>query len=253
MTCCYTLVNRNSHLIFLFISSQLPDYIPTFSFMADGVVHTEMELGGYMPGSYAPDGMDNPESPLFGEKVESAMNGVLHDHIIGLKVDLDVLTTTNTLSTGTVKYGTYEEIIGAPKPAWHSYDGVKYMALETQEVETEFFAKDYDVIYVYANETNSWGAPKGYEIMFDSTVSSQVFPPGHPLREPQEWAGSNLAVTVYKDEEEFCSYPSNFQWLAPISRFDLKTFKDGESIVDEDLVSFHSITILSSNKFRSHI
>ena len=103
------------------------DYIPTFSFMADGVVHTEMELGGYMLGSYAPNMMTNPESPLFGEKVQHAMNGVLHDHIIGLKVDLDVLTTKNTLGTGKVKYGTYEEALGAPKPAWHAYDGKRLL------------------------------------------------------------------------------------------------------------------------------
>merc|ERR1739844_226900 len=189
------------------------DYIPTFSFMADGVVHTEMELGGYMLGSYAPDMMEDPESPLFGEKVQHAMNGVLHDHIIGLKVDLDVLTTKNTFATGKVKYGTYEEALGVPKPAWHAYDGVKYMHSEVQETETEFFGKDYDVFYVYSTEMNSWGAPKGYEIMFDGTVSSQVFPEGHPLRGPQEWAGSNLAVTVFKDEEAYCSYPSNFQFI----------------------------------------
>ena len=115
--------------------------------------------------------------------------------------------------------------------------GVKYMDTVVQEVETEFFAKDYDVIYIFSNETNSWGAPMGMEIMFDGTVASQVFPEGHPLRAPQEWAGSNIAVTVFKDEEAYCSYPSNFQSIAPIPSYDLKTFKDGESIVDEDLVS----------------
>lgn len=33
--------------------------------------------------------------------------------------------------------------------------------------------------------------------------------------EPQEWAASNVAVTVFKDEEAYCSYPSNFQSVAP--------------------------------------
>lgn len=42
----------------------------------------------------------------------------------------------------------------------------------------------------FSNETNSWGAPKGYEMMFEGTVSSQVFPPGHPLIDGTSRMGS---------------------------------------------------------------
>jgi Cu2+-containing amine oxidase len=213
------------------------DYIPTFSVMADGVIDMKVELGGYMLTSYAPSAMDNVESPVFGEKVHEYTNGILHDHILGFKADLDVGGTANSLETWKVKYGTFEEATGKPKPGWHSYNGVKYVEKELHETEGALYAKDYEGFLITSEKTNSWGAPVSYELHFDSTVSSQAFPRDHPMVGPQEWAFSNLAVTTFKDEERYCSYPSNFNVVGePFAMTDLAKFKDGESIVEEDLV-----------------
>lgn len=157
--------------------------------------------------------------------------------LAGLKLDLDVGGTKNSIEGLSIEYGTYEEVTGSPKPDWHSYDGVKYANKTLFETEGSFYSKDYESFIVSSMEENAWGAKKSYEINFDHTVSSQVFPKDHPITGPQDWAYGNLAVTQFKDEEMSCTYPSNFNIIGdPFTYTDLSKFKDGETIVDEDLV-----------------
>jgi primary-amine oxidase len=212
------------------------DYIPTVKLMADGVMETKLEMGGFLQGGYGPFDSPNEESPKFGSQVREHLVGLLHDHMIGLRVDFDVGGTSNKFVTGKVQYGTHQEVMGKPKPGWHSYDGIKYMNFTTLEKETGVMAKDYDSLIVESNTLNSWGEKKSYEIVFDHTVSTQVFPRDHPLAAGTEWQYSNVAITTHKDDERFCSFPSNHLFGTAIPSFDLKTFKNDESIVDEDLV-----------------
>lgn len=217
------------------------DYIPTMSLMADGVLKMNVEMGGYLQSGYSLDvSIDkNPESPMFGTRLHNNMAGLLHDHIIGVKADLDVGGTKNTLMAGKIKYGTYEEATGGkyPKPGWHTYNGVKYMDWTIIDTERGISAKDYDTIMIASHETNQWGSPRSYEIVFDHTIPSQVFPSDHPVAAAVAWQYSNVAITRQKDSERYCSFPSNYQIGTAFPSFDLREFQqEGDNVVNDDLV-----------------
>lgn len=214
------------------------DYLNTFSVMVDGVVEMNMEMGGYLLSSFAPDPdvMESPESPLFAPRVFSHVSGILHDHLICYKVDLDILGTSNRLETGKVTYGTYMEATGKPKPPWHSFDGVRYMDLKTVETETAFSIGEFDQVAVYSDEKNMWGEYRGYELAFQHTVHSTALPRDHPMIQHGDWMFHNVDVTVQKDEEPYCTFPSIYNSGTAYPRYDLDAFKDGESVVDEDIV-----------------
>ena len=215
------------------------DYIPTLTLMADGVMKVNVEMGGYLQAGYSYDSQDNnPEHPYFGTRLRNNMAGLLHDHIIGLRADLDVGGLENTLKGGTVKYGTYEEATGGKHeaPGWH-YNGVKYMDWEIINTESGISHTDYDSIMVESPTKNKWGANRSYEIVFDHSIPRQVFPEDHPLGAATGWQYSNVAVTVHKDHERYCSFPSNYQVNKAFKSFDLREFqKDKENAVETDLV-----------------
>jgi Copper amine oxidase, enzyme domain len=216
------------------------DYIPTLSLMADGVLDLKLEMGGYLQGGYETDlGLPKADTPAFGTQVRDNVAGLLHDHVIGVKADLDVGGLQNTLMAGKVRYGTYQDAIGR-SPGRSAADaslGVKYMDWTTIDSETGISAKDYNSIVVTSPTTNSWGAKRGYELVFHSTIPSQVLPPDHPVGRTTGWQYQNVAVTRQKDSERRCSFPSNFNVGSPIPSFDLRTFQQGgDSVVDEDLV-----------------
>ena len=121
------------------------DYINNFVLDEDGTISVQMDFGGYMLASYARDAASNNEEyPMFGVPVGPHTNGVLHDHVVGYKVDLDIAGTSNSFQTTSIKYGTYEEATGKTKPAYISYNGIKYAENIIHPTELGVHAKDYD-------------------------------------------------------------------------------------------------------------
>eukprot|EP00549_Striatella_unipunctata_P010853 CAMPEP_0118684356 /NCGR_PEP_ID=MMETSP0800-20121206/6596_1 /TAXON_ID=210618 ORGANISM="Striatella unipunctata, Strain CCMP2910" /NCGR_SAMPLE_ID=MMETSP0800 /ASSEMBLY_ACC=CAM_ASM_000638 /LENGTH=715 /DNA_ID=CAMNT_0006581049 /DNA_START=525 /DNA_END=2672 /DNA_ORIENTATION=+ len=213
------------------------EYIPTFTFMPDGTFDMKIDVGGYMYGSYAfALESRNVDSPTFGQRISATTNGLLHDQLIAIKADLDVIGRNNTLVTGTVAYGTYTQATGSPKPSSVTYDAVRYMDTTRVSTESAVNVRDVDLISVQSTETNAWGAARSYDVEFHKTVSKQKYPMGHPIGRARPWANSNLAVTLHDDKEAFCSYNSGFQVARPIASFDLASFQNGESVAEKDLV-----------------
>eukprot|EP00965_Chrysotila_dentata_P229007 6196932-Pleurochrysis_carterae.AAC.3 len=176
--------------------------------------------------------------PAFGVPVHDHSNGILHDHIAGYKVDLDIAGTANRLQTTKIQYGTYMEATGKPKPPYVAYDGIKYAKLQQHPNESALFAHDQDFITVInQNATNKWGVPRGYDIIFESTIPRQVYPDDHPVMAAGAWMKQNLAATKRKEDEPLAAVPSNFNIGVPTpARWNLDSYMDGESIEDEDLV-----------------
>jgi hypothetical protein len=213
------------------------DYIPTVTLMPDGVVQAKLEMAGYLQTGYSLEvGEPNPEKPQFGAQVRDNSFGLFHDHVVSVKADLDVGGLQNTLNTGIVKYGTYEEATGTTAD-WLSFNGVKYMEWTPIVSEQSIKAKDYNVITVESSQKNTWGEKRSYDIVFHNTIAGQLFPVGHPLYYATGWQDGNVAVTRQKDSEHKCSYPSNFLVGHSISSFDLRNFMQGaDDIEDEDIV-----------------
>mmetsp|Transcript_34230 Transcript_34230/g.80641 ORF Transcript_34230/g.80641 Transcript_34230/m.80641 type:complete len:863 (+) Transcript_34230:103-2691(+) len=216
------------------------DYIPTLTLMADGVMEVKVEMGGYLQAGYSVGSNENnPEVPWFGTRLRDNMAGLLHDHIVGIKADLDVGGLANTLKAGKIKYGTYEEATGGmhQSPGYHAYNGVKYMDWTTIDSERGISHTDYDAIVVESPTRNQWGAHRSYEIVFEHSIPRQVFPEDHPLGAATAWQYSNVAITRQKDSERYCSFPSNYQVGRAIPSYDLREFqRDQENVVEEDLV-----------------
>jgi len=216
------------------------DYIPTLSLMADGVMEVKVEMGGYLQGGFSvPNSDNNPEVPWFGTRVHDNMAGLLHDHIIGVKADLDVGGLSNTLKAGKIKFGTYQDAVGEKHrdPRWHSYNGVKYMDWATIDSERGISHSDYDSIVIESPTKNKWGSHRSYEIVFEHSIPRQVLPESHPLAAATAWQYSNVAITRQKDSERYCSFPTNYQIGRAIPSFDLREFqRDQEDVVEEDLV-----------------
>lgn len=220
------------------------DYLPTLTLMADGVVEVKVEMGGFLQAGYSPgvsnDDENHPESPWFGTRLRNNMAGLLHDHVIGVKADLDIGGLSNTLKAGKIKYGTYEEATGGkhPAPGYHAYNGVKYMDWTTIDTERGISHDRYDSIVVESPTKNRWGAHRSYEIVFEHSIPRQVLPEfDHPLGAAIAWQYSNVAITRQKDSERYCSFPTNYQIGRAIKSFDLREFqRDQENVVDQDLV-----------------
>jgi Cu2+-containing amine oxidase len=226
------------------------DYLAAVHLFADGILETKLEMGGYLQGGYATDvGVRDAEVPYFGTQVRDNMAGLLHDHIIGVKADLDVGGLSNTLRAGKVEYGTYEEATGTSAPHI-SYNGVKYMNWTTIDTERGISAKDYNTIMITSPQKNRWGAKKSYEIVFHTTIPSQVFPPDHPVGRTTAWQYHNIAVTRQKDSERRCSFPSNFLVGASVPSFDLRSFSAGnENVIEEDLVFWLMVSVTFNCRF----
>lgn len=216
------------------------DYIPTITLMADGVMKVDVEMGGYLQAGYSLGSQgNNPEHPYFGTRLRDNMAGLLHDHVIGIKADLDVGGLENTLKAGKIKYGTYEEATGGKHTdkMWHAYNGVKYMDWETIDSERGISHTDYDSIVIESPTKNKWGANRSYEIIFEHSIGKQIFPEDHPLGAATKWQYSNVAVTLQKDHERYCSFPTNYQVGAAIKSYDLREFqKDQDNVIEQDLV-----------------
>jgi hypothetical protein len=218
------------------------DYIPTMSLMADGVMEMKLEMGGYLQGGYETDvDMPSVDTPAFGTQVRDNVAGLLHDHVIGIKADLDVGGLANTLMAGKVTYGTYEEASGRQAVEGLGQNdknlGAKYMNWTTIDTESGISAKDFNTIVISSPTTNRWGVRRGYEIVFENTIPSQVYPPDHPIGQTTAWQYNNVAITRQKDSERRCSYPSNFNVGTPIPSYDLRMFQQGgDSVIDQDLV-----------------
>lgn len=197
-----------------------------------------------MVNSYAfADPAMNPETPVFGSRVQKHSNGMLHDHMVSVKVDLDINGTANTLQTMKIKYGTYEEALASagkdiPPPAWHTIHapGVRYADITTYEYETGIKHSTFDYAMVVSPTKNKWGEPRSYSIVYDSTDDGTTLPDDHPITLGASWMKYNLAATVHKDYEKFCAYPTNNQFDHPVASYDLDKFLNNESIVEEDLV-----------------
>ncbi|KAJ1454520.1 copper amine oxidase [Pelagophyceae sp. CCMP2097] len=222
------------------------DYIQEWVFQLDGRIDVELKFGGkfrvgYMMDSYGSgNGAEDNEDYIgrMGVPVNKHSNGLLHDHIAGFKVDLDIAGTKNTLQTTKIKYGTYLEATGKPKPDYAFFDGIKYGEVHNVTTEAGFFAMDYDFFtLVNPTEKNAWGVPRGYEVAFGPTKQRQVMPDDHPIMSAGHWMKYNLCATLHKDEEELGAVPSNFNiGVPPPKMYDMDEFRNGEGVEGEDVV-----------------
>lgn len=191
----------------------------------------------------------------FSYRLHQYSGGSLHDHTLGFKVDLDVVSETNSFETVSYKTGSTVAAVNSggnepmitKKPDYLLFDTMRWVEYDTVQNEYDalmnkdpFAPKEW--IFGDTTQKNRWNNTRAYHIMLASSPSS-MYPEGSHTMPAWSFVKQMLAVTQYKDEEQTLTGAYDLNRLAdPQGAFE--NFVDGESIVQEDLVAWVSLAIL---------
>lgn len=213
------------------------DYIMTHSFHLDGTIEVTMEATGYMQSGRWFDATDN----TYGTRVHEHVMGSLHDHILGYKVDMDVLGTQNTFQTLSVAYAAADN--NPFLPSSKTMKAITYTNVPDEDSSTFRVNPDHPKYFNFINTdatANKWGVPRGYRIEINSKANSLQPFDTIEYGSAFSWMKYNLAVTQRKETEQHSSeHMLDMNVVSnPLTSFD--TFLDGESLLQEDLVAWVS-------------
>jgi primary-amine oxidase len=210
------------------------DYLWDYGFFVDGTITVDAHASGYIQGNYfRPD-----DEGQWGPRVAETLAGTLHTHVMNFKADFDLIDENNTF----VKTDIIVENITQP---WFTELGTfEMMRYNISDVESEDdglinLAPNGQTMFAVVNKDrlNEWGVPRGYRILpglSNVVLASQNSP--FFLKNAQ-FAKQPIAVSRQHDNE-----PSSTATLnqnvpqAPLTEF--YRFFDGESLVQEDLVTW---------------
>jgi len=258
----YTAGMRDTHLVVRF-SSLIGnyDYITEFHFMLDGRLETKISASGYIQTDFWDK--ENPNHgnettddsytarDAFGYRVTDHGHGIIHDHMFGFKVDMDIIDTNNSLEVIHIKFGSVADAFKkmnpslTQKPEYFRYNTTRYVEYETvqQEIGYKYNLMTPNIwMIVNENYRNKWGAKRGYAIVPGCTAVQTLKAP-HPPLAAASFSEYTCAVTKQKDTELFInSVYDGFRLDNPKGPLSQKI--DGEHIVNEDLVSWVTVGFL---------
>lgn len=207
---------RNTYLVVRYTTTIVNyDYIIEWNFFLDGKLFTQTSASGHIQGGFWD--ADNPFMGLdksrdaFGYHVSDYMQGLVHDHMFGFKVDLDILGTENTMEVIHWRTGDPLTAIRSQVPAtnqvpsFFQLNETKY--LEYEYVEREVGNKiriDEPKLWIVVNEntTNKWGVKRGYQLK-PMTTTVQTFSDSHPGVPGISFTKYHSAVTKRKENEKY--------------------------------------------------
>jgi len=229
------------------------DYVMTYKFSLDGEIGVDIASSGYIQSHYMPDSRKSEDSMAY--RVHTFAAGSLHDHTYGFKVDLDVGTQDNSFMTVEYKTGSTLDAINegrktplTTKPPYLLFDNMRYVKKETVQTENDAMmdvnpATPKTWIFGDTENKNKWGNTKAYALHLDANTASLIDPTSHTLP-AMSYAKHMLHVTVQKDTEDSISGKYDMNRLdSPQFPFE-ETAVDGESIVQQDLVAWVTLTSL---------
>ncbi|KAI4601929.1 hypothetical protein KJ359_010795 [Pestalotiopsis sp. 9143b] len=194
------------------------DYMFTYSFFLDGSMTVEVRASGYIQATYATTGSED-----YGFKIQQALSGSMHDHVLNFKVDFDVAGADNTVQLMT------------NVPVSKVYPWSNGQARNTMQVTKSFVESEADgarfnwapnsaqqVLVVNKDRANQWGEYRGYRNSSNLASAAHLF----------EY---DIQVTRQHDYEPRSAHPYASQDLhdPPV---DFAEFFNGESLEQEDLV-----------------
>ncbi|XP_052214665.1 amiloride-sensitive amine oxidase [copper-containing]-like [Dreissena polymorpha] len=234
------------------------DYVVEFHFKLDGKLATKVKATGQIATSFWD--ADNPnhgnlstdDSPSardpFGFRVGDFSHGIIHDHLFGFKVDLDVVDTNNSFEIIHFKSGEVADAFRqinpsiTTKPKYFRYNQTRYIEYETVQIESGFRVNPMEPKYwtvVNGNHRNKWGAKRGYAIVPMATAT-QTMVDAHPAMNAISFTKYNCAVTKHKESERFLN--SLFDAFRMYNtKGDFSTLLNGEGIVNEDIVNWVTV------------
>ncbi|KAI1868056.1 uncharacterized protein JN550_006544 [Neoarthrinium moseri] len=185
------------------------DYMFSYSFMLDGTISAEVRASGYIQSAYYTTGSD------FGFKIQEALSGSMHDHVLNFKADFDILGTANSIQL-------MKNIPVSRSFPWSNGKVRNTMQLERSWFETRI-------------KTNKWGEYRAYRVLPMSGAMHLTVEDSSNLVNAARWAEYDVQVTRQHDYEPRAAHPYNSQDVhdPPIN---FAEFFNGESLDQEDLV-----------------
>ncbi|XPS72441.1 Primary-amine oxidase [Ascochyta lentis] len=210
------------------------DYMFDYGFHTDGSLEVSVRASGYLQSSFY-----YPIQGNWGPRIQQATQGSLHDHIITLKTDFDVLGTGNSPQVSELK------AVEQSQP-WFPELGVfeqMKMDISIMQTEQQFnCAANDEVMYVVLNpnEINAWGEQQGYRIVpGKSNIHLTTLNSPWSLRN-SELAKTHLAVSKQRDTEVFAN-SVQFANNPAHPQQEFSKFFEGENVEDEDLVVWFNL------------
>ncbi|KAI0123803.1 membrane copper amine oxidase [Xylariales sp. AK1849] len=205
------------------------DYMFTYGFYIDGSISVEVRASGYIQSAYYTTGSD------FGFKIQEALSGSMHDHVLNFKADFDILGTANSVQL----------VNNVPVSRVFPWSNGK--ARNTMQLERSFIASEDEgrfnwapnlaqqVLVVNKDVTNQWGEYRAYRVLPMSGAMHLTVEDSSNLVNAARWAEYDIQVTRQHDYEPRAAHPYNSQdvYDPPINFAD---FFNGESLDQEDLV-----------------
>lgn len=210
------------------------DYLFDYAFHIDGSLELTVRASGYLQSSFY-----YPNQDKWGPRIQEAVQGSLHDHVLTWKADFDIIDSKNSLEVTEIRAATTEQ------PWWAELGAFEQVELNSYNMETEQqfnWASNGQTMYCvnHADKTNKWGTKRGYRIVpgrsnIHLTTLNSPF-----SRNNSQFAKSHLAVTRQHDTEPFANSVQNLNmpWKP---QQDFSKFFDDESIEGEDLVVWFNL------------
>lgn len=208
------------------------DYLWDYGFYVDGTISVDAHASGYIQANYyRPD-----DEGRWGPRVAETIAGTLHTHVMNFKADFDLVDDKNTM----VRTDIVLENVTRP---WFD-EPFEMMRYNITNIETENdglidlpFNGQTMFTVVNKNHTNKWGEPRGYRIL--PGLSNVVLPSKSSpfFRKNAQFAKQPIAVSRQHDSEPASSATLN-QNVPDAPLVEFWKFFDGESLVQEDLVTW---------------
>ncbi|ESK96748.1 copper amine oxidase [Moniliophthora roreri MCA 2997] len=214
------------------------DYLFDYMFHIDGTIEVQVSATGYLQGGYWV-----PKNDPYGTRIHDTSMGMLHDHVINFKVDLDVAGEENSL----LETKTIQEEVEQP---WYSDDWGSTVV--QQRIIRRLVDKEDDALLKYPHnfqghysivnqdKRNVWGNMRGYSLHPGYSPIHNTVVGSKRLLENANWARYNLAVSKRKETEPSSSSTWNMNLPGdPVVNF--HKFFDGDSLNQTDLVMWVNV------------
>jgi Cu2+-containing amine oxidase len=247
-------LDANSPRTFFCLAVRNYDYIVTYKFKLNGEFRVEIGSSGYIQSHFMP--LDRGASDSMAYRLNTYTGGSVHDHTFGFKVDLDVGGEINSFKTHEHKMGPTLDALNAgrelediltEKPPYLLFDTMRYVEYNTVQVEEDSLIDvnpQAPKSWFFGDDTkkNKWGNTRAYHLRLDQNPSSLIPTNSHTLP-AFNFANQMLGVTVYKEDEQTLTGFYDMNRLDD-PQGDFYRYFDGESIVQEDIVAWVTLTAL---------
>lgn len=209
------------------------DYLFDYTFQLDGSLEVKVRTSGNIQSTPY-----SGNQSLWGPRVQQAIQGSLHDHIITFKADLDIVDSTNSFEATHVKR------VATAQPWFPELGEFEQMQLQKEIIQKETrldWPHNGESMYSVIHGTkNKWGESRGYRIIpGHSNVHLEALNSPFSFRN-SEMSKMHLAVTRQHDNEPFANSFQNVN-LPQKPQQDFGKFFDNESTSEEDLVVWFNL------------